>query len=98
MVLAHLLGGGEFMPDPWRCLSSIACRVSSVSNITTRNNFKDIKSIFSANVYHVPGLCLLGIDGTPYIVTKLEPGNKLTSYVKVTSRWLFKKKEPSQNF
>ena len=41
---------------------SVVRRVSSVSTITTRNN-EDIKSIFGANVYHVPGLCLLGIGG-----------------------------------
>ena len=40
--------------------SSIVCHVSSVSTIglTTRNN-EAIKSIFSANVYYVSGLCLL---------------------------------------
>ena len=26
-----------------------------------------MKSIFGAKVYHVPGLCLLGIGGAPYI-------------------------------
>ena len=40
--------------------------VASVFTITTRNN-EAIKSIFSANVYHISGLCLLGIGGTPYI-------------------------------
>ena len=49
---------------------SVVCRVSSVSTITARNN-EVIKSIFSANVYHVPGLCLLGIDGAPYISHKI---------------------------
>ena len=49
---------------------SIVRRVSSVATITTRNN-KAIKSIFSANVYHVPGLCLLGIGGAPYISHKI---------------------------
>ena len=29
------------------------------------------KSIFGANVYHVPGLCLLGIGGAPYISHKI---------------------------
>ena len=38
------------MPVP-----GVVRRVSSVSTITTRDN-KDIKSIFGANVYHVPGL------------------------------------------
>ena len=38
--------------------SSIVRHVSSVATITTRNN-EAIKSIFSANVYHVSGLCLL---------------------------------------
>ena len=43
--------------------SLVVGHASSVSTITTRNN-KDIKSIFSANVHHVSGLCLLGIGGT----------------------------------
>ena len=54
----------------WRCPSSVVCRVSSVSTITTRNN-KDIKSIFWADVHHVPGLCLLGIGVAPYISHKI---------------------------
>ena len=41
---------------------SVVRRVSSVSTTTTRNN-EDIKSIFSANLYHVPGSCLQGIGG-----------------------------------
>ena len=45
-------------------------RVSSVSTITTRNN-EAIKSIFGTNVHHVPGLCLLGIGGAPYISNKI---------------------------
>ena len=53
-----------------RRLSSIVCHVSTVSAITTRNN-EDIKSIFGANVHHVPGLCLLGIGGAPYISHKI---------------------------
>ena len=32
----------------------------------TGNN-QDIKSIFGANVYHVPGMCLLGTGGAPTI-------------------------------
>ena len=53
-------------PGVVRRPSSIVRRVSSVSTITTRNN-EAIKSIFSANVYPVPGLCLLDIGGAPYI-------------------------------
>ena len=49
---------------------SVVCCLSSVSTITTRNN-SDIKSIFGANVYHVPGLCLLGIGGALYISHKI---------------------------
>ena len=51
---------------------SVVCRMwcASVSTITTRNN-KDVKSIFGADVHHVPGLCLLGIGGTPYISHKI---------------------------
>ena len=65
------------MQYPWRCPASVVRRsspvvrrVSSVSTITTKNN-KDIKSIFGANVHHVPGLCLLGIGGAPYISRKI---------------------------
>ena len=69
------------MPYNYRCPWSVMCcvssvcvccvsSVSSVSTITTRNN-KAIKSIFSANVYHVPALCLLVIDGAPYIRHKI---------------------------
>ena len=32
---------------------------------------KDIKSVFGANVHHVPGLCLLGIGGAPTLAIKL---------------------------
>ena len=52
---------------PLACLSSV---VLSVYTITTSNNW-DIRSIFSANVYHVPGLCLPGIGGTLYISHKI---------------------------
>ena len=52
------------------------CRVSSVSTITTRNN-KDIKSIFGADVHHVPGLCLLGIGGAPTSDIKLWLKNQI---------------------
>ena len=52
---------------------SVVCRVLSVSTITTGNN-EAIKSIFSANVYHVSGLCLLGIGGAPYISHKIMAG------------------------
>ena len=49
--LAHLWGAYAIP----LALSVVRC-VSSVSAITTRNN-EAIKCIFSANVYHVPGLC-----------------------------------------
>ena len=52
------------------CPSSVIHRVLSVSTITTRNN-EAIKSIFSAKIYHIPGLCLLSIGGAPYITHKL---------------------------
>ena len=58
--LAHLWGAYAIP-----LVLSVVNRPSSVSTITTRNN-SAIKSIFSANVYHVPGLCLLGFGGTPY--------------------------------
>ena len=44
--------------------------MSSVSNITTRNN-EAIKSIFGTNVHHVPGLCMLVIGDSPYISLKI---------------------------
>ena len=49
---------------------SVVRHVSSVSTITTRNN-QVIKSIFGAIVHHVPGLCLLGIRGAPFISHKI---------------------------
>ena len=38
--------------------------VLSVSTIT-EINYQDIKSIFGVNIYHVPGLCLLGFMCPP---------------------------------
>ena len=63
-----------------RRLSSIFLRVSSVSTITTTNN-EAIKSILSANVYHVSGLCLLGIGGAPYIVHKIMAQNHIFTFL-----------------
>ena len=57
--LAHMWGAYAIPVE-----LSIVCRVSSVSTITTRNNY-DIKSILGANVHHVPGLCLEVIGGPP---------------------------------
>ena len=54
--LAHLWGAYAIP----MALSVFRC-VSSVSTITTRNN-EAVESIFSANVYHVPG-----IGGAPYL-------------------------------
>ena len=55
ILLAYLWGAYGI---PWRCPLSVGSHpssvirfVSSVSTITTKNN-QDIKSIFSANVYH----------------------------------------------
>ena len=87
------------MPYPWRCpacgvrrLSSVVRRVSSVSTITTRNN-KVIKSMFCAIVHHVPGLCLLGIGGAPYISHKImtqKPNFYIFDFFcETTSRWCF---------
>ena len=74
------------MPYPWRCpssvvrrQSSVVRRVSSVSTITTRNN-EAIKSTFGAIVYHVPGLCLLGIGGAPTSVIKLWLENHIFTF------------------
>ena len=58
--LAHLWGAYAIL-----LMLSVVHRLLSVSTINTRN--KDIKSIFGENVYHLPGLCLLGIGGAPYI-------------------------------
>ena len=66
-------------PDIVHSLSSIVLHVSSVSTITTRNN-EAIISIFSANVYLVPGLCLLGIGGTPTSVIKLWLENHIFTF------------------
>ena len=67
------------MPYPWRWPSSVFHHPSSVSTITTRNN-KAVKSIFCANVYHVPGLCLLGIGGAPTSVIKLWLENNIFKF------------------
>ena len=70
---------------------SVVRRVSSVSTITTRN-YKDIKSIFGADVHHVPGLCLLGIGGAPYISHKIipeKPNFHIFDFSETTSRWCF---------
>ena len=65
ILLAHLWGAYAIP-----LALSVVRRVSSVSTITTRYN-DAIKSIFSANVYDVPGLCLLSIGGAPYISHKI---------------------------
>ena len=38
------------------------------------------KSIFGANVHHVPGLCLLGISGAPYISIKVWLKNQIFTF------------------
>ena len=58
LILAHLWGAYAIP-----MALSIVRRVSSVSKV--------IKSIFGAIVHHVPGLCLLGIGGAPYISHKI---------------------------
>ena len=72
--------------------SSFVHHVSSVSTITTKNN-KDIKPIFGADVHHVPGLCLLGIGGAPYISHKImaqKPNFHIFDFFSETpSRWCF---------
>ena len=60
-------------------LSSVIRHVLSVSTITTRNN-KDIKSVFGANVHHVPGLCLLGMVVPPTLVIKLWLKNQIFTF------------------
>ena len=97
ILLAYLWGANGI---PWRCPSSIGCHpssvihfVSSVSTITTKNN-QDIKSIFSANVYHVPVLPLPGIGGTPYIshmaqIMARKPYFHIFDFFETTSRCRF---------
>ena len=58
----------QLAPDYYFCFLQVGTSVSTI--LTTRNN-EAIKSIFSANVYHVPGLWLLGIGGAPYISHKI---------------------------
>ena len=48
----------------------VVLRLSYVATISMRK-IKDRKSIFGVNVYQVPGLCLLGIGGAPYISHKI---------------------------
>ena len=47
--------------------------------------------MFGANVYHVPGLCLLGIGGAPYISHKImaqKPNFHIFDFFsETTSRW-----------
>ena len=75
----------ELMPYPWRCPASVVC-------LTTRNN-KDIKSIFGADVHHVPELSLLGIGGAPYISHKIMAQKSnfhiFDFFSETTSRWCF---------
>ena len=84
--LAHLWGAYAIP-----LASSIFRRVSSVSTITAKNN-SDIKSTFSANVYHVPGLCLPGIGGSPYISHKImarKPYFHIFNFSETIIRWRF---------
>ena len=87
MLLAHLWGAYAIP-----LALSVIHRLSFVivSTLTTRNN-EAIKSIFSANVYHVPGLCLLGIG--PYISHKImarKPYFHIFNFFsETTSRWRF---------
>ena len=76
MLLAHLWGAYAIP-----LALSVIHRLSFVigSTLTTRNN-EAIKSIFSANVYHVPGLCLLGIGGAPTSVIKLWLENHIFTF------------------
>ena len=87
MFLAHLWGAYAIP-----LALSLVRRVLSVSTITTRIN-EAIKSIFSANVYHVPGLCLLGIGGAPYISHKIMARNPyfhiFDFFSETISRWRF---------
>ena len=63
--------------------------ITTITTITTRN----IKSIFGANVRHVPRLCLLGIGGAPYISHKIiaqKPNFHIFDFFSETSsRWCF---------
>ena len=52
------------MPYPWHRLSSIVCHLCPPS-------LPEIIKIFSGNIYYIPGLCLLGIGGAPYISHKI---------------------------
>ena len=85
-------GQGTLLLSVVRRPLSVISRVSSVSTITTRNN-EAIKFIFSPNVYHVPGLCLLGIGGAPYISHKImaqKPYFHIFDFFSETSsRWCF---------
>ena len=75
----------------------VACKVLCVPLFNSpvgslcHTHILDIKSLFGANVHHVPGLCLLGIGGTPYIIHKIMAQKPffhiLTS--ETTSRWRY---------
>ena len=68
------------MPYHWRGPLAVLRRMSYMHTITTRNN-KDINSIFGANVHHVPGLCLLGIGGAPFISHKIMAQNHILTFL-----------------
>ena len=91
LLVSSPVGSLRHTPGVVRRPSFVVCRVLYVSNITTRKNLA-IRSIFSANVYHVPGLCLLGIGGAPYISHKImdQPYFQIFDFFsETTSRWRF---------
>ena len=75
------------MPYPWHCPSSVVCVVSSNQSIA------DMKEIYSANVSHMPGLCLLDVDGAPHISYNIMPPKAyfhiFEFFFETTNRWRF---------
>ena len=68
------------------CQSYVVCRLCPPCLL------EDIKSVFGANVHHVPGLCLLGIGGTPYLSHKImaqKPYFHIFDFSETTRRWQF---------
>ena len=79
-IISSPVGSLCHTPGVDRRPSYLIRRTSSVSTITTRNK-KDVKSIFGANVQHVPGLCLLGIGAPPpTLVIKLWLKNQIFTF------------------
>ena len=67
---ATIITADKFVAHLWEAYAiplalSVIHRPSSVMCCQCRPYLPDIRFVFGANVYHVPGLCLLGIGCAP---------------------------------